>query len=348
MWKRGTPALFRGRPGFTLIELLVVIAIIGILIALLLPAVQKVREAAARSQCTNNLKQLSLGCINYDNTYGVLPPARVARDAYATWPVLIMPYIEQDNIFKLWKISNGYAPSDDPDAGQPNDGARQALVKIFFCPSRREPMLDKLGEDNYDNAANFADKGDEHSQGACGDYACCAGDGYTVNEYTADGAMICGHVTMPYRRVQGKDNEDANGIDQPNKNPPTIPLIPITSFTGYTSVAKITDGSSNTFLLGEKHVVEGHFGEGKYGDKAYYSGYSYNTAQRAAGPKYPLAQSPQDTSSNYASRFGGPHPGVCLFAFVDGHVTAISNSIDEVNLGRLANRQDGEVITVDH
>ncbi len=345
MWKRGTPALFRGRLGFTLIELLVVIAIIGILIALLLPAVQKVREAAARSQCTNNLKQLALGCINYDSTYGVLPPARVARDAYATWPVLIMPYIEQDNIYKLWNIHEGYAPTNK----QPNDGARQALVKIFFCPSRREPMLDKLGEDNYDNSGSFADKGDEHSQGACGDYACCAGDGTTaVNQDVANGAMINGHLTYPYTRVQGKDNEDANGIDQPNTNPPDIPLLTIKSFTGYTSVAKIVDGSSNTFLLGEKHVREGHFGEAGDGDKAYYSGYSYNTAQRAAGPKYPLAQSVDDGSSNHASRFGGPHPGICLFAFVDGHVTAISNSIDGVNLGRLANRQDGEVITVDH
>src|SRR5579883_3072794 len=198
MSKRGTAALLRSRPGFTLIELLVVIAIIGILIALLLPAVQKVREAANRSQCTNNLKQLALGCQNYDSTYGVLPPARVARDAYATWPVLIMPYIEQDNIFKLWIISNGYAPADGPD-GQPNDGARQSLVKSFFCPSRREPMLDKLGEDGEDNF-RIGSPGNEHSQGACGDYACCAGDGSTaVNQDVANGAMICGHVTMPYK-----------------------------------------------------------------------------------------------------------------------------------------------------
>ena len=350
MWKRGTPALVRSRQGFTLIELLVVIAIIGILIALLLPAVQKVREAASRSQCTNNLKQLALACQNYDSTYGVLPPARVARDAYATWPVLIMPYIEQENIFKLWIISNGYAPGALPD-GQPNDGARQSLVKIFFCPSRREPMLAKLGQDNYDNAANYADTGDEHSQGACGDYACCAGDGSTaINENVANGAMICGHVTQPYRHVQGTSDTDIAGEDQPNPNPPSVPLIPITSFTGYTSVSKIVDGTSNTFLLGEKHVREGHFGEAGDGDRAYYSGLSYNTAQRTAGKNYPLAQNPHDNgpSNHYASMFGGPHQGVVLFAFVDGHVTPISIGIDQDNLRRLANRADGEVITADH
>jgi prepilin-type N-terminal cleavage/methylation domain-containing protein/prepilin-type processing-associated H-X9-DG protein len=346
MSKRGTFALLRSHPGFTLIELLVVIAIIGILIALLLPAVQKVREAANRSSCTNNLKQLALGCQNYDNTFGGLPPARVARDAYATWPVLIMPFIEQDNIYKLWDIHEGYAPTEK----QPNDGARQALVKSFFCPSRRGPMLAKLGEDGDDNFL-IGSKGNEHSQGACGDYACCAGDGSTaVNQDVANGAMICGHLDYYYPRVQGKDNEDANGQDQPNTNPPDIPLIRIKHFTSYTSVAKIVDGSSNTFLLGEKHVREGHFGEAGDGDRAYYSGYSYNTAQRTCGKNYPIAKDPYDPgpSNHHAQMFGGPHPGVCLFAFVDGHVTGMSIGTDEENLRRLANRADGETITVDH
>jgi prepilin-type N-terminal cleavage/methylation domain-containing protein len=349
MWNRSTPALFRRRPGFTLIELLVVIAIIGILIALLLPAVQKVREAAARSQCTNNLKQLALACHNYQSAYGVLPPARVARDAYATWPVLIMPFIEQENIYKLWIISNGYAPVADPIYGQPNDGARQALVKTFFCPSRRQPMLAKLGQDGFPN--NPSSPGDEHSQGACGDYACCAGDGTTaMNENIANGAMICAHVTQPYRHVQGSSDSDVGGFDQPNTDPPEIPLIRITSFTSYTSVDKIIDGTSNTFLIGEKHVREGHLGEAGDGDRAYYSGLSYNTAQRVAGPNYPLAQNPYDNgpSNHHDKMFGGPHQGVVLFVFVDGHVTPISTSIDTANLARLANRADGQTITVDH
>ena len=347
------------RSGFTLIELLVVIAIIGVLIALLLPAVQKVREAAHRAQCANHLKQIGLGLHNYHDAYAIFPagaainfkapPTQCAGDCRGNsmWTMLL-PYVEQDNIYKLWSIQNGYAPSDV----QPNDGARQALVKTFFCPARRQPMLDKLGQDTGANG-----DGDVHSQGACGDYACCAGDnasGHARNQHIADGAMINGHVLGHYNPVQGVDDGDReNGIDQPNANPPVLPLIPIgpprdLSFTGYTSVANITDGSSNTFLIGEKHVRPDHLGESGDGDKAYYSGLSYNTAQRVAGPSFSLVKDVHDGGSNHADRFGGPHPGICMFAFVDGHVTGISTNIDDVNLGRLANRMDGQEITVDH
>lgn len=116
------------RRGFTLIELLVVISIISVMIGMLLPAVQKAREAASRISCANNLKQIGLAMHNRHDTEGTLPPSRLQR-GMATWAVLILPYLEQDNLYRQWILGRTYV--------EQNDIARRTSFKGFFCPSRR-------------------------------------------------------------------------------------------------------------------------------------------------------------------------------------------------------------------
>ena len=121
------------RSAFTLVELLVSIAIIGVLIGMLLPAVQTVREAARRTRCLNNLNQIGLATLHYEGSISRFPPSRPA-DGFLTWPVLLMQYMEQQNLARLFDLKSPYS-AQDPDVIAES-------VPVMLCPSRRSgPML---------------------------------------------------------------------------------------------------------------------------------------------------------------------------------------------------------------
>ncbi len=240
----------RLRTGFTLIELLVVIAIIAILIGLLLPAVQKVREAAARSQCGNNLHQIAIAHHNYHSTYGELPGG-VGKNGccWGTWMVPTLPYVEQDNLFRLYTNFGGldpagrYGTNTGPGTANPrgNRFVSSQRLKVFTCPSDEPQVWTPMTKHNYVLNAGNTNFYQVASPLGCGtgsvtSATCRAFGGAPYNWYT--GANTVG---------QGNDSP------VPWTNPPTNPdngqmgrPVKLTS---------IVDGTSNTLMVSE--VLQG-------------------------------------------------------------------------------------------
>jgi len=259
------------RHGFTLVELLVVITIIGILIALLLPAVQAARETARKAQCANNLKQISLGFLQHEERQKILPsggwthlmigdPDRgFGRRQPGCWDYSILPFVEQQALHDLAHGLRGAAKA------AANSQRITTPVGLYNCPSRRRPLLYPVGPScNWGNA-NWGTGGSLYlcdlggttcylcntvPNVARGDYGANAGDTYLVPCW----------VNQPVSYGQG-DALPANSW-------PTNSTCPMGSFTGVTylrseiKMTDITDGTSKTYLVGERYLDPDHYSTG--------------------------------------------------------------------------------------
>jgi prepilin-type N-terminal cleavage/methylation domain-containing protein len=160
----------RRRSGFSLMELLVVISIVTLLVGMLLPAIQYIREPANRTMCANHLHQIGLAMHAYHNVHGRLPAFSKDGPDATTWCVMLLPFLEQDDLYKQWDLSRSYY--------EQTDTARLTQVETYFCPSRRSPSTDpttSLSGDQPFRADGFDLSSLPNTPGALGDYAACTG-----------------------------------------------------------------------------------------------------------------------------------------------------------------------------
>ena len=294
------------RRGFTLVELLVVIAIIGTLVALLLPAIQAAREAARRSQCANNLKQIALAEQLYHDTHGRYTMGRETHwQQGVSWAFHMLPYMEMRNVHESF---NRQLPVFDDQ----NALAMRTPVDVFFCPTRRQPASDRDFDNNDEPSV-------KQGVAAGGDYAANAGLNYHFG-------------TLPQH---WDDTPDVSAVVGPMFTRSKI------------KARQVTDGLSQTLAVGERHIpvdVEAAPGLEHHarGDNAFFA--ADNPTTILAGVEDGLATGPFD-DRNWL--FGSEHSQIVQFAFLDGHVAAVDQSIDLQTLQDLAVIADGSIAALD-
>ncbi len=306
-----------GRTGFTLIELLVVIAIIAILIALLLPAVQQAREAARRSQCQNNLMQISLAMQNYMMAHESLPPGVVNGDGpikteqqgyHVSWMVQILPYLEERNIFEHIDFKVGVYD-------EKNLEARKQIIPIYLCPSdgnRGVKLHQPAGPDAQD------------------EWITVGGNNYAGCHHDREAPI----------------NDDNSGV------------LFLNSRVTYED---IPDGSSHTLFAGEivnltnsKEVVDKQFGWmsgtrstlrniGRSINADLANEHRQNFGEKPRNDPEPRVDDPL-----YVGGFNSRHTGGAQFTMGDSSVRFLSKNIDPDVFRRLANRNDGEMMSAEY
>ena len=302
------------RSGFTLVELLVVIAIIGILVALLLPAVQAAREAARRSQCLNNFKQAGIGLHNHHTARGRFPsgienftlgvPCSVPRKHPMlhsgttgwSWGTFILPYIEEDTLYSQLI----FKPPAQMHVPKSNFVVGGTKVDIFLCPSDVKGFELVACCSGMSNGSPQEDLAKTNMAGVA-----------DSRDWTCDPGKAWGRT-------------DADGVMYQVSNLP---------------MSKITDGTTQTLMVGE--VV------GSLGSSNNFGFYwvTWNVLHTANGINLASKFEPQRANSVDEGSFASFHPGGCHFVFCDGHASFVSEDIDSATLAALTTRAGAEVIS---
>jgi prepilin-type N-terminal cleavage/methylation domain-containing protein/prepilin-type processing-associated H-X9-DG protein len=294
------------RRGFTLIELLVVIAIIAILVALLLPAVQQAREAARRSTCKNQLKQIGIGLHNYHDIHNTLPPGGMTGGNELSWQVMILPFIDFGPLYDSVNFSTKTNGAHDTVLGTQR-------IPVYLCPSSNKEM--ENGSTTQFTAHYYGSMGPTTGvdTGGTTQYKCqSTSTNLECNAGVAHGGFGTTGVLGRNSKINFRD---------------------------------ITDGTSNTIAVGEISNQKTLTGANMVGYRKWHRGFAGSASGGCKNVTFAINTTTYNGSNNFNEiSFGSPHTGGCHILFSDGAVTFISENVD-LNVYKDSATRDGEETT---